>query len=138
MADELGGGAQLVGSLSAVFGIGAAVGMAALALMRGRMASARVSSIGLCGLAGGCAVLAIATVPAVAMSGFALAGLGFGWAMTGPQHGGAGTRTRGVARPDHGAVAGRVPRLAADRGGAARRDRRRWSACRRRSRWPRR
>ncbi len=83
VADELGGGAKLVGSLSAVFGIGAAVGMAALALMGGRMASSRVSSMGLCGLAGGCAVLAIATVPAVAMSGFALAGLGFGWAMTG-------------------------------------------------------
>ncbi len=83
VADELGGGAKLVGTLSAVFGIGAAVGMAALALMGGRMASARVSSMGLCGLAGGCAVLAIATVPAVAMSGFALAGLGFGWAMTG-------------------------------------------------------
>ena len=83
VADELGGGAKLVGTLSAVFGIGAAVGMAALALMGGRLASARVSSIGLCGLAAGCAVLAIATVPAVAMTGFALAGLGFGWAMTG-------------------------------------------------------
>ena len=58
MADELGGGARLVGMLSAVFGIGAAVGMAVLALMRGRMASARVSSIGLAGLAAGCAVLA--------------------------------------------------------------------------------
>lgn len=83
VADELGGGARLVGTLSAVFGIGAAVGMAALALMGGRMASARVSSIGLCGLAAGCAVLAVAMVPAVAMTGFALAGLGFGWAMTG-------------------------------------------------------
>ena len=83
MADELGGGARLVGTLSAVFGIGAAVGMAVLALMRGRMASARVSSIGLSGLGAGCAVLAVGTVPAVAMAGFALAGLGFGWAMTG-------------------------------------------------------
>lgn len=83
MADELGGGARLVGTLSAVFGIGAAVGMVALALMRGRMASARVSSIGLAGLAAGGAVLAIAAGPAVAMAGFALAGLGFGWAMTG-------------------------------------------------------
>ncbi len=54
-----------------------------LALMRGRMASERVSSIGLSGLAAGCAVLAIGTVPAVAMAGFAIAGLGFGWAMTG-------------------------------------------------------
>jgi MFS family permease len=83
MADELGGGTRLVGMLSATFGIGAAVGMAVLALMRGRMASARVSSIGLSGLAAGCAVLALATVATVALTGFALAGLGFGWAMTG-------------------------------------------------------
>jgi MFS family permease len=83
MADELGGDTRLVGMLSATFGIGAAVGMAVLALMRGRMASARVSSIGLSGLAAGCAVLALATVPTVALAGFALAGLGFGWAMTG-------------------------------------------------------
>jgi MFS family permease len=83
MADELGGGARLVGTLSAVFGVGAAVGMAVLAMMRGRMASARVSTIGMAGLGVGCAVLAAATVPAVAVVGFALAGLGFGWAMTG-------------------------------------------------------
>ncbi|MCH9667944.1 MAG: MFS transporter [Actinomycetia bacterium] len=83
MADDLGGGATLVGTLSAVFGIGAAVGMTVLALMRGRVASPRVSSIGLSGLGAGCAVLAVAAGPAVAMAGFALAGLGFGWAMTG-------------------------------------------------------
>ncbi len=83
IADELGGGATLVGTLSAVFGIGAAVGMVALALMRGRMVSARVSSIGLAGLAVGCGVLSVAAGPAVAMAGFGLAGLGFGWAMTG-------------------------------------------------------
>ncbi len=83
MADELGGGTRLVGILSAAFGIGAAVGMAALALMRGRMAASRVSSIGLFGMAAGCVVLAMATVPALAVLGFAVAGLGFGWAMTG-------------------------------------------------------
>ncbi len=83
VADQLGGGAQLVGTLSAVFGIGAAVGMVVLALMRGRMASAQVSSIGLAGLGAGCAVLAVPAGPAVAISGFALAGLGFGCAMTG-------------------------------------------------------
>ena len=83
MADALGGGTRLVGALSATFGIGAAVGMTALTLMRGRMASALVSSIGLSGVAAGCAVLAFATIPAVALTGFALAGLGFGWAMTG-------------------------------------------------------
>ncbi|GFG53586.1 MFS transporter [Mycolicibacterium agri] len=83
MADALGGGAGLVGTLSAVFGVGAAVGMAALAMMRGRMASARVSAFGLAGLGAGCATLALAPVPAVAIAGFGLAGLGFGWAMTG-------------------------------------------------------
>lgn len=82
-ADALGGGARLVGVLSAAFGIGAALGMIMLALMRGRMASARVSSIGLVGLGSGLAVLAVASTPAVAVAGFGLAGLGFGWAMTG-------------------------------------------------------
>ncbi len=83
IADALGGGPSLVGTLSAVFGVGAAVGMGILALLRGRIVSARVSSIGLIGLGAGCAVLAVASVPAVAVTGFALAGLGFGWAMTG-------------------------------------------------------
>nr|WP_090277471.1 MFS transporter [Mycolicibacterium komanii]CRL71989.1 arabinose efflux permease family protein [Mycolicibacterium komanii] len=83
LAHELGGGASLVGTLSAVFGVGAAVGMAALALLRGRIASQNVSAIGLAGLGFGCAVLAAAPAPAVAIVGFVLAGLGFGWAMTG-------------------------------------------------------
>ncbi|KUI00203.1 MFS transporter [Mycolicibacterium acapulense] len=83
LADELGGGASLVGTLSAVFGVGAAVGMATLALLRGRIASQNVSAIGLAGLGFGCAVLAAAPVTAVAIAGFVLAGLGFGWAMTG-------------------------------------------------------
>jgi MFS family permease len=83
LADQLGGGTRLVGLLSATFGIGAAVAMVTLALMRGRVASPRVSSIGLAGLTVGSGVLALGSVPAVAMTGFALAGLGFGWAMTG-------------------------------------------------------
>ena len=83
MADELGGDARLVGTLSAVFGVGAALGMAVLALMRGRMASQNVSAFGMAGLGAGCVVLAVTPTPAVAVAGFALAGLGFGWAMTG-------------------------------------------------------
>jgi MFS family permease len=83
MADELGGGAHLVGLLSASFGVGAAVGMTVLAIMGGRMASARVSSIGMAGLATGCGVLTFATTPTVALAGFTVSGLGFGWAMTG-------------------------------------------------------
>ncbi|KUI22151.1 MFS transporter [Mycobacterium sp. GA-1285] len=83
LADELGGGARLVGTLSAVFGVGAAVGMAVLALLRGRIASQNVSAVGLMGLGFGCAVLAVAPAPTVAIVGFVLTGLGFGWAMTG-------------------------------------------------------
>lgn len=83
LADALGGGTQLVGMLSAIFGVGAAVGMGALAVIGGRLPSARVSFLGLTGLGLGCAVLAGSVVPAVAMGGFALAGLGFGWALTG-------------------------------------------------------
>jgi MFS family permease len=83
LADQLGGGTRLVGTLSATFGIGAAVGMTSLALMRGRLASPWVSSIGLTGLTVGSAVLALGSVPALAIGGFAVAGLGFGWAMTG-------------------------------------------------------
>lgn len=83
MADALGGGPDLVGTMSAVFGVGAAVGMGMLALMRGRILSATVSFSGLVVLSVGCATLAVAAVPWVAIVGFALAGVGFGWAMTG-------------------------------------------------------
>ncbi|MGV0741079.1 MFS transporter [Mycolicibacterium sp. XJ870] len=83
MAEDLGGGTHLVGALSAAFGVGAAVGMAVLAILGGRLASARVSSIGLWLLVAGCGLLALSTVTAVALAGFAIAGLGFGWAMTG-------------------------------------------------------
>src|SRR5690606_30274134 len=82
-ADELGGGASLVGTLSAVFGVGAAVGMTALALLRGRIGSAVVSSIGMAALAAGSAILAVAMEPWVALTGFAVSGFGFGCAMTG-------------------------------------------------------
>jgi MFS family permease len=83
MADALGGDTRLVGALSAVFGIGAALGMAVLALLRGRIAAGWVSSVGLWLLCAGCGVLACGTVTPVALAGFGLAGLGFGWAMTG-------------------------------------------------------
>ncbi|MDV3130117.1 MFS transporter [Mycobacterium sp. 21AC1] len=83
LAEQLGGGARLVGALSTAFGVGAAVGMVTLAVLRGRMRAALVSSIGLWLLAAGCALLALGTVTALALIGFAIAGLGFGWAMTG-------------------------------------------------------
>ena len=83
IADALEGGPSMVGALSAAFGVGAAVGMAALALLRGRIASAFVSSIGMVALTLGSIVLALGIQPWVAFTGFALAGLGFGIAMTG-------------------------------------------------------
>ena len=83
LADALDGGTELVGLLSAVFGVGAAVGMGVLAILGGRIPAARVSFLGLAGLGVGCAVLAASVVPALAIAGFALAGLGFGWALTG-------------------------------------------------------
>ncbi|WP_231750924.1 MFS transporter [Mycobacterium sp. NAZ190054] len=83
MADALGGGASMVGTLSALFGVGAAVGMIALALLRGRIGSAMVSSIGMATLGGGSLLLAVGVQPWLAYSGFVVAGLGFGCAMTG-------------------------------------------------------
>ena len=83
MADALGGGPGLVGILSATFGVGAAVGMAVLALLGGRIASPRVSWVGLCGMGLGCGILTASTVTPVAVVGFVVTGLGFGWALTG-------------------------------------------------------
>jgi len=57
--------------------------MAALALLRGRIASAYVSSIGMAVLTVGSVVLAVGMQQWVALAGFALAGFGFGCAMTG-------------------------------------------------------
>lgn len=81
MAAELGAGTHLVGWLTAAFGAGAAVGLATLALARGRVSSARASTAGLLGLTVGSAALALGQTAAVALIGFGLAGLGFGWAM---------------------------------------------------------
>lgn len=83
MAQEVGGGNHLVGQLSAAFGVGAAVALAVLAVLRGRVGSARLAWIGLWLLAFGSATLAVAGLPRLALAGFALAGLGFGAAMTG-------------------------------------------------------
>lgn len=83
MAQHLGGGTELVGAMSGAFGIGAAVGMLALALTKGRLAAARVSSLGVWALGAGSAVLIVAATPALALAGFVLAGSGFGIALTG-------------------------------------------------------
>lgn len=83
MAEKLGGGTQLVGAMAVAFGIGAAVGMLLLALLRGALASARVSAIGIWALGVGSAVLIVANGAELALVGFGVAGAGFGVALTG-------------------------------------------------------
>lgn len=83
MAQEVGGDTHLVGQLSAAFGVGAAVALALLGLLGGRISSARVAWIGLWVLTVGSGVLAVAGVPWLALVGFGLAGFGFGASMTG-------------------------------------------------------
>jgi MFS family permease len=82
-ADAVGGTTRLVGELSAAFGLGAAVALAILATQRNRVGSAWTSCIGLCLRAGGSGIVAVSRYPWMAVVGFAVAGLGFGCAMTG-------------------------------------------------------
>ncbi|MET0454695.1 MAG: MFS transporter [Mycobacterium sp.] len=83
MAAELGGGTHLVGALSAGFGGGAALGLVALGLTRGKVSPPSTSAVGLWLLGLGCLLLAVSSGIVLAISGFALAGVGFGWAMAG-------------------------------------------------------
>ncbi|AZG47641.1 MFS transporter [Gordonia insulae] len=83
MAAEVGGGAQLVGQLSAAFGVGAALALAVLAALRGRLGASTTAFIGLLLLATGSAAVAVAPGLIVTVIGFGAAGLGFGSAMTG-------------------------------------------------------
>ena len=83
MAEEIGGDTHLVGAMTAAFGLGAALSLALLAGLQGRIGSAATSSSGLWLLAIGSTVLCVATVPWLALVGFAVAGFGFGAAMTG-------------------------------------------------------
>lgn len=83
MAEELGGGTRLVGWLSAAFGAGAALGLVAMAILRTRLSSAVTATLGLWLLGAGLAIVAFSPWTAMAMSGFAIAGCGFSWGITG-------------------------------------------------------
>jgi MFS family permease len=83
VAAELGGGTGLVGLLSTAFGSGAAVGLVVLGLMRSRISSAATASTALWLLAAGLAMVGVGRWAALALSGFALAGCGFSWGLTG-------------------------------------------------------
>ena len=83
LAAELGGGTRLVGSLSAAFGGGAALGLVALGIVRSRISSPVTAATGLQLLGVGMAVIAVSPWAAAALAGFAIAGCGFSWDMTG-------------------------------------------------------
>lgn len=82
-ADGFGGGATLVGILSASFGVGAAIGLVLTLLLDGRQPHARVASAGFLLMAAGS--LACATLPWLvpANVAFGITGLGFTMSMTG-------------------------------------------------------
>ena len=134
MADQLGGDSRMVGMLSASFGIGAAIGMVLLAYMGSGWPRSGCRPSGCPVWLPDVRCWRFGTVPAVALAGFALAGLGFGAAMTG-----LAPWCRSAPRRSCGAASWRCGWL----GSSARaRLRRRcsvapptWSACRRRSRW---
>jgi MFS family permease len=83
MAAEIGGDNHLVGRLTAAFGLGAALALGMLASSRRRMGSTHAASVGLSLLGIGSAICAAAMAPWAALVGFAVAGSGFGTAMTG-------------------------------------------------------
>jgi MFS family permease len=83
MAAELGGGTSLVGFLSAAFGIGAAVGLVAQALLSSRVSAGVTASAGLWLMVLGTAGVALSPWTAAVLGCFAVAGVGFSWGMTG-------------------------------------------------------
>ncbi len=82
MAADVGGGTDLVGQLATAFGVGAAVGIAVLATLGGRVQAARAASVGLCLLTVGSGLLVVASTVWLVVVGFFIAGMGFGTAMT--------------------------------------------------------
>lgn len=77
IADELGGGAGLVGALASSFGIGAALAFPWIGWLGRHMGPSRVAPVGLTSMAVGLGVLAMAPVAPVAILGLGIAGVGF-------------------------------------------------------------
>jgi MFS family permease len=82
LAHDLGGGAGLVGVLSSAFGVGAAIGLFTVGVGRRRWSLPTVSSAGIALLTAGMALAAAAVWTPAAITGFAVAGLGFSWSMS--------------------------------------------------------
>lgn len=83
MAAELGGGATLVGYLTAAFGVGAALGLVLQALLSARVTPGLTAAAGLWLMVLGTAGVAISPWTAAVLASFAVAGCGFSWGMTG-------------------------------------------------------
>ena len=83
MAAELGGGATLVGYLTAAFGVGAALGLVLQALVSARVTPGLTAAAGLWLMVLGTAGVAVSPWTAAVLASFAVAGCGFSWGMTG-------------------------------------------------------
>lgn len=82
-ADGYGGGATLVGALSASFGVGAALGLGLSIVLDGRQPHSRVATSGFCLMVAGSAACAAMPWLAAGYVAFGLTGLGFTLGMAG-------------------------------------------------------
>lgn len=82
LADQLGGDASLVGWLASCFGIGAGVGFLLFAPLHSSVGLERLSGGGLLLMAVGLGIAAVSWVPAVALVGFGVSGVGMTLAFT--------------------------------------------------------
>lgn len=76
IADGLGGGATLVGWLGSAFGVGSALGFVVLRLLRSRLHDHGLAPLGLATMAASLLLLASSSTTWMAMTGFALGGVG--------------------------------------------------------------
>lgn len=83
LSAAFGQGETLVGAFATSFGIGAALALLAVSAVRLRVGGRGLTALGLGALAVGLLVTGLAPVVPVAITGLALGGVGFCWALTG-------------------------------------------------------
>lgn len=76
LADDLGGGAGLVGWLASSFGIGAAIGLLLFGPLHNSLGLERLSGGGLLLMAGGLGIASVSGIPAASLVGFGISGVG--------------------------------------------------------------
>lgn len=82
LAEQLGGGANLVGWLASSFGVGAGLGFLLFAPLHRRLALSPLATGGLVLMASGLIIAAVSNASGVALSSFAITGVGFTLALT--------------------------------------------------------